>query len=73
MLVLMRRIGEEILMDGGQIRIKILNIKGGNIAIGIQAPNRIDVDRREIYFKKHSKLAEDARSTVKSELEKEWL
>ena len=52
MLVLTRRIGEEIMIDKGQIKIKILNIRNGLVAVGIQAPNRVDVDRKEIFFRK---------------------
>ena len=52
MLVLTRRVGEEILIDKGQIQIKILYVRRGHIAVGIHAPSNVDVDRKEIYFKK---------------------
>ena len=52
MLVLSRRIGEEIMIDKGQIRIKILYVRNGSVAVGIHAPNRVDVDRKEIFFRK---------------------
>ena len=52
MLVLTRRIGEEVLIDKGQIKIKILGKKNGVIAIGIKAPIHIDVDRKEIFSRK---------------------
>ena len=52
MLVLSRRVGEEILIDKGQIKIKILYMRGDSVAVGIQAPNRVDVDRKEIFFRK---------------------
>ena len=52
MLVLSRRIGEEILIDKGQIKIKILYMRNGSVAVGIQAPNQIDVDRKEIFLRK---------------------
>ena len=54
MLVLSRRIGEEILIDKGQIKIKILNIRNGSVAVGIQAPKQVDVDRKEIFFRKQN-------------------
>ena len=54
MLVLSRRIGEEIMIDKGQIKIKILYFRNGSVAVGIQAPNRIDVDRKEIFFRKQN-------------------
>ncbi|WP_419420708.1 carbon storage regulator [Legionella sp. D16C41] len=56
MLILTRRIGEQILIDKGQIEIKILYIRRGNIAVGIKAPKHIDVDRKEIFLKKRESL-----------------
>ncbi|MBA2656848.1 MAG: carbon storage regulator [Tatlockia sp.] len=52
MLVLTRRKGEEILIDKGQIRIKVLYERKGVVALGIKAPAHIDVDRKEIFIKK---------------------
>ncbi|WP_040534874.1 carbon storage regulator [Legionella drancourtii] len=52
MLVLTRRVGELILIDKGQIEIKVLYVRNGHIAIGIKAPLHIDVDRKEIFIKK---------------------
>ena len=52
MLVLTRRVGEQIFIDKGQIKIKVLFVRNGNIAIGIQAPSHVDVDREEIYYRK---------------------
>lgn len=52
MLVLTRRVGEQILIDKGQIQIKVLYERNGVIAIGVQAPSHVDVDRKEIYMRK---------------------
>jgi carbon storage regulator len=52
MLVLTRRVGEEILIDKGQIQIKILYVRRGHVAVGINAPTHVDVDRKEIYLRK---------------------
>lgn len=52
MLVLTRRVGEQIFIDKGQIQIKVLFVRNGNIALGIQAPSHVDVDREEIYYRK---------------------
>lgn len=52
MLVLTRRVGEQIFIDKGQIQIKVLFVRNGNIALGIQAPSDVDVDREEIYYLK---------------------
>lgn len=64
MLVLTRRIGQEILINKGQIVIKVLYERKGNIAIGIQAPSHVDVDRREIFIKK--RITEQQENTVES-------
>lgn len=47
MLVLTRRIGEEIVI-GPDIRIMVCRIKGEKVSIGIDAPGSVAVDRREI-------------------------
>ncbi|TAL58886.1 MAG: carbon storage regulator, partial [Legionella sp.] len=47
MLVLTRRVGEQILIDKGQIEIKMLYVRKGHIAVGIKAPSHVDVDRKE--------------------------
>jgi carbon storage regulator len=52
MLVLSRRVGEEILIDKGQIHIKVLAERNGTVAIGVLAPAHIDVDRKEVYLRK---------------------
>ncbi|MBA2648204.1 MAG: carbon storage regulator [Legionella sp.] len=52
MLVLTRRVGEQIFLDKGRIKIKVLFARKGNIALGIQAPPHVDIDREEIYHLK---------------------
>ncbi len=52
MLVLTRRNGEQILIDKGQIIIKVLYQRKGVVALGIQAPTHVDVDRQEIFIRK---------------------
>ena len=48
MLVLTRRPGESIVI-GDDIVITIIEIKGGQVRVGIDAPRSIDVYREEIY------------------------
>lgn len=48
MLVLTRRIGEEIVIDGN-IRITVVDISGDRARLGVTAPPSIRVDRLEIY------------------------
>jgi carbon storage regulator len=52
MLVLTRRIGQQILIGKGTIQMKVLKVDNGVISIGINAPQHIDIDREEIYLKK---------------------
>jgi carbon storage regulator len=48
MLVLTRRPGESIVV-GQDIVVTVIEIKGGQVRIGIDAPRDIDVYREEIY------------------------
>jgi carbon storage regulator CsrA len=48
MLVLRRRVGEEIVIDG-QIRIIVVEVKRNGTTLGIFAPPSVRVDRKEIH------------------------
>jgi carbon storage regulator len=48
MLVLTRKVGEEIIIDE-EIRITIIGIRDNQVRLGITAPREKVVDRREIY------------------------
>ena len=50
MLVLTRKAGEAIAI-GDQISIKVLEVKGTHIRVGIEAPAGIRINREEIYLK----------------------
>ena len=50
MLVLTRKAGESIAI-GDEITIKVLDVKGTNIRIGIEAPVGFRIYREEIYLK----------------------
>jgi carbon storage regulator len=47
MLVLTRRVGEEILIDN-QIRVTVLSSHGGRIRLGIEAPAHMRIHRTEV-------------------------
>lgn len=48
MLVLSRRIGEEIVI-AGNIRVVVASVKGDKVRLGIVAPPSIPVDRKEVH------------------------
>ncbi len=48
MLVLARRLNESI-MIGDDIEVVIIDIKGDQVKLGIRAPKRVTVHRKEIY------------------------
>ena len=48
MLILTRKIGESIILDGG-IKITVADVRGNQIRIGIEAPEEVNVYREEIY------------------------
>ncbi len=50
MLVLARKIGEAIAIDD-EITIRVLEIKGGQVKLGVDAPHHVAVHREEIYLR----------------------
>ena len=50
MLVLTRKVGESIAI-GDQIKIRVVEVKGNSIRIGIDAPADFRIYREEIYLK----------------------
>jgi carbon storage regulator len=48
MLVLTRRVGEEIVIDG-RVRVKVVAVHGKKARIGVTAPANVRVDRQEVH------------------------
>lgn len=48
MLVLTRKQGESICIDGGRIRVTIVDIQGHKVRVGIAAPADVEINRSEI-------------------------
>jgi len=58
MLVLTRRIGETLTI-GDDVRVTVIEIKGNQVRIGINAPKEVPVHRDEIYERiKNERLAQ---------------
>jgi carbon storage regulator len=50
LLILTRKVGEAVAI-GDDIQVSIVEIKGTQVKLGIQAPKNIEVHREEIYQK----------------------
>jgi carbon storage regulator len=59
MLVLTRKIGEQIVI-GDDIKIKIVEVKGKQVRVGIEAPRSVEVNREEIYKQKNAHKESDS-------------
>ncbi len=50
MLVLTRRAGESIMIDD-EIELKVLKIRGSQVHLGIEAPRKASVHRKEVWLR----------------------
>ena len=48
MLILSRKIGESIVIDG-RITVKVTLVEGSVVKLGIEAPREVPVHRQEVY------------------------
>ncbi len=48
MLVINRKVGQEIVI-GDNIVIRVVDVKNGNVRMGVTAPKEIRIDRQEIH------------------------
>lgn len=48
MLVLSRKVGESLIL-GNEIRIKVIEVRGGQVRLGVEAPPEISVVREELH------------------------
>ena len=49
MLVLTRSVGERLFIQDGAIKIQVLEVKGNQVRIGIEAPKDIAIHREEVF------------------------
>jgi carbon storage regulator len=59
MLVLTRSVGERLIINNGEIKLSVLEIKGNQVRIGIDAPKKVAIHREEI-FNRIKKSEEEA-------------
>ncbi|ARN56780.1 carbon storage regulator CsrA [Sedimentisphaera salicampi] len=57
MLVLSRQKDESIVI-GDNVVIKVVDVKGGKVKLGVQAPKDVSVHRQEVYDSIHEKDSE---------------
>ena len=57
MLVLTRGLKQQIVIDGGSITVTVLEIHGGRVRLGIEAPHDIPVRRKELISSAASQVA----------------
>ena len=48
MLILSRKTGETVVIDG-RIRVKVIRVEGDVVKIGIEAPPEVSIHREEVY------------------------
>ena len=68
MLVLTRRTGQSI-MIGNDVKVTVLEIRNDQVRIGVDAPRRVQVHRKEIYeqiARENAAAIREARSTTEA-------
>ena len=68
MLILTRKQNESVIIDG-DIKVTVLSDKHGQVKLGIEAPDEVEIWREEIYDriqKSEDKLSEEASNEQKS-------
>jgi carbon storage regulator len=63
MLVLSRKAGQRIIIDDS-IVVEIVEIQGGRVRIGIEAPQGVPILREELLPAEHNQAAQPGRSEV---------
>ena len=51
-LVLTRNPGEKIFINGDEIKVTVVDVRGQQVRLGIEAPSTVTIDREEIYNKR---------------------
>jgi len=64
MLVLARRLNESIII-GDEIEVVVIDIRGDQVKLGIKAPKKITVHRKEVYMDIKNANIDASKSNVK--------
>ncbi len=64
MLVLTRSIGERLIINDGEIKISVLEVKGNQVRIGIDAPRDVSVHREEVFDRIRAESQEKSDTTL---------
>ena len=59
MLVLTRSVGERLMIGDGDIKLTILDVRGNQVRLGIDAPKHVAVHREEIYLRIQAEESSD--------------
>lgn len=62
MLILTRKSGETITI-GENIQIRVLDVKGGQVRIGVDAPREVSVNREEVFERVQAEESESSTPT----------
>jgi carbon storage regulator len=57
LLILTRRVNES-LMIGDQISVRVLEVKGSQVRLGVNAPREVPVHRKEVYERVQKEMAD---------------
>ena len=59
MLIITRRVGGRIVI-GKDVRIMVVDVRGGQVRLGVDAPRAIEVYREEVYQRIHAPAESDS-------------
>lgn len=68
MLILSRRPGDAVLLDGG-IRVVVVGVEGGTVRLGIEAPRGVGIVREEVALR----IAEENRRAGALPRDRDWM